>query len=126
VVSPAEAFHGHYQLTRTFANGGPQQLGNSGITTNCLRNGERCMSYFHAKSGDVPLVFAAGTWTWDDSTNGNCPDGSPASLKATAQHPLPAPVQDPVPALSGHGHWTQTGACAVSVDFDETFTRTSD
>ncbi|OBK51404.1 serine/threonine-protein kinase [Mycobacterium kubicae] len=126
VVSPAEALHGHYQLTRTFANGGPQPLGNSAITTNCLRTGERCMSYFHSKSGDVPLVFAAGAWTWDDSTNGQCPDGSPASLKATAQFPLPAPVQDPVPTLTGHGHWTQTGACAVSLDFDETFTRTSD
>jgi hypothetical protein len=28
--------------------------------------------------------------------------------------------------LKGHGHWQQNGSCAVSMDFDETFTRTGD
>ena len=126
VSSAAEAFHGHYQLTRTFAGGSPQEIGNSGIVTNCLRTGDRCMSYFHAKSGDVPLVFAGGTWTWADASTGNCPNGSPAKLDANATFPMPQPMQDPLPSLTGHGHWTQTGACAVSIEFDEVLTRTGD
>ncbi len=50
VVSPAEALHGRYHPTRTSAN-----VGNLKITwpeydyvvrTDCLRTGERCMSFF--------------------------------------------------------------------------------
>ncbi len=126
IVSVAEALHGRYQLTRTFAGGDPQQMGESAITTSCLRTGDRCMSYFHSKSGDVPLVFAGGGWTWDDLTSGKCPDGNPATLRASATFPLPQPVKDPVASLTGHGHWTQTGTCAVNLDFDEMFTRTGD
>ncbi|WP_205874667.1 serine/threonine-protein kinase [Mycobacterium camsae] len=126
VVSVAEAFHGRYQLTRTFAGGNPQQLGESAIATNCLRTGDRCMSYFHNKSGDVPLIFAGGGWTWDDLSTGTCPDGNPATLRASATFPLPQPVPETLMSLAGHGHWTQTGTCAVNVDFDEIFTRTGD
>ncbi|MHA7653806.1 serine/threonine-protein kinase [Mycobacterium sp. ML4] len=126
VVSVAEAFHGRYRLIRTFAGGDPQQMGDSSIVTSCLRTGDRCMSYFHNKSGDVPLLFAGGGWTWDDLTSGKCPDGSPASLRASATFPLPRPVNDPIASLTGHGHWVQTGTCAVNLDFDEIFTRTGD
>jgi serine/threonine protein kinase, bacterial len=126
VVSPAEAFHGHYQLTRTFTNGEPQLLGDNTIVTECLRSGYRCMSYFHAKMGDVPLVFGGGSWTWDESSDGKCPNGSPAHLNANGQYPLPQPPQNPIALLSGHGHWQQNGSCAVNLDFDETFTRTGD
>ena len=101
-------------------------MGESGITTNCLRTGDRCMSYFHSKSGDVPLIFAGGGWTWSDSSSGKCPDGNPATLNANAQFPLPQPVPDPIVSLGGQGHWMQTGACAVNLDFDEIFTRTGD
>ncbi|WP_155769667.1 serine/threonine-protein kinase [Mycobacterium asiaticum] len=126
VTSVAEAFRGHYKLARTFVGGQPQPLGDSGIVTNCLRTGDRCMSYFHSKSGDVPMLFAGGGWTWDDLTKGKCPDGNSATLRASATFPLPQPMQDPITALSGHGHWAQTGSCAVDIDFDEVFTRTGD
>jgi serine/threonine-protein kinase len=36
------------------------------------------------------------------------------------------PPQDPIATLTGHGHWEQSEPCAVSVEFDETFTRTGD
>jgi hypothetical protein len=126
VVSQAQGLHGHYQLARTFTNQAAQPLGSSSIETDCLRTGDRCMSYFHAKSGDVPLLFGRGNWTWKEESDGNCPNGSPAHLSTTGQYPLPQPRQDPIPVLNGHGHWQQTGPCAVSTDFDETFTRTGD
>lgn len=126
VTSVAEALHGTYELTRTFAGGTPQPLGRSPMVTNCLRTGDRCMSYFHNKSGDVPLIFAGASWTWDDMTSGKCPDGSPANLRASASYALPKPVPDPITSLTGHGHWIQNGACSVNVDFDENFLRTGD
>jgi serine/threonine-protein kinase len=84
------------------------------------------MSYFHNDLGDVPLIFAGGGWTWDDVSSGKCPDGSPTTLRISATFPLPQPAADPLMSLEGHGHWAQTGTCAVNVDLADTFTRTGD
>jgi hypothetical protein len=59
-VSPAMALHGHYHLTRNFSNGSPQQDLLYSVTTDCLRAGDRCMSYFHAPSDFRPLIFSDG------------------------------------------------------------------
>ncbi|MDP7705970.1 MULTISPECIES: serine/threonine-protein kinase [unclassified Mycobacterium] len=126
VPSMAEAFRGHYQQTLTLPGQGPQQKGDSAVVTNCLRTGDRCMSYFHTGSGDVPLIFAGGGWTWDEVSSGKCPDGSPTTLRISATFPLPQPPADPLPSLPGRGHWAQTGTCSTDVDFDDTFTRTGD
>jgi serine/threonine protein kinase len=126
VISPAEALHGRYSITRTFAGRAPQQLGESAVTTYCLRTGERCMSYFSVASGDLPLVFTGGNWDWKNESDGPCPNGDMSHLSATGQFPLPQPPQDPIPVLTGHGTWVQTGSCAVNIGFDETFTRTGD
>jgi serine/threonine-protein kinase len=84
------------------------------------------MSYFHTPADFRPLVFSGGNWTLDTESDGNCPNGSLFSLKATGQYPLPQPHQDPISVLTGHGQWNQSDPCAVSVGFDETFTRTGD
>ncbi|HJT96551.1 MAG TPA: serine/threonine-protein kinase [Mycobacterium sp.] len=127
VMSPAEGLRGRYRITRTFTMPGlPQLQADSGVTTDCLRTGDRCMSYFVVAAGDIPLVFSGGNWVWTDRTEGPCPNGDPSSLKADAQFPLPQPPQNPIPSLSGHGTWVQTGSCAVDLEFDETFTRTGD
>jgi serine/threonine protein kinase len=127
VVSPAEALHGHYHYTRTFTNGHPQQQADDAVTTDCLRTGDRCMSYFHSPSGNAPLVFGGGNWILDVEQDTTCPSGTgPAHLKQTSQYSLPQPPQDPITLLSGHGHQEQTGSCGVDVDFDETYTRTGD
>ena len=127
VVSPAEGLRGRYHLTRTFTRPGlPQLQADSSVITNCLRTGDRCMSYFVVAAGDIPLVFDGHNWVWTDRTEGPCPGGDPSSLKADAQFPLPQPPQNPVPSLTGHGTWVQSGSCAVNLEFDETFTRTGD
>ena len=127
VVSPAEGLRGRYRITRTFAGRAPQELGESPVTTYCLRSGDRCMSYFPINSGDLALVFGGGKWEWKDESDGPCPAGEMSHLKASAQFPLPQPPQNPIPSLTGHGTWVQTGgSCAVNLSFDETFTRTGD
>jgi hypothetical protein len=126
VVSPAEGLRGRYHSKRTFPNGVGPMEGDYEVVTNCLRTGDRCMSYFHAPADFRPLVFNGGSWTLDTSNEGNCDDGRLFDLKATGQYPLPQPTHDPIPVLTGHGNWAQTGACALTTDFDETFTRTGD
>jgi len=126
VVSPAEALRGRYRIARTYSGMGTQQLGESAVTTYCLRDGNRCMSYFSVAAGDLPLIFEGGNWAWKDESDGPCPNGQMSHLSATAQFPLPAPPQNPIPELTGHGTWVQTGSCAVNLKIDETFTRTGD
>ena len=127
VVSPAEALHGRYHQRRTFNIRAPQQEIDFAVTTDCLRTGERCMSYFFAPSGQVEaLLFGGGQWVLDTSTDGRCPNGAPMHLTRTGQYPLPQPPQNPVALLTGHGKHTQTPPCAASAEFDETFTRIGD
>jgi serine/threonine-protein kinase len=127
VVSPAMALHGHYHLTRNFSNGSPQQDLLYSVTTDCLRAGDRCMSYFHAPSDFRPLIFSDGKWTSELEFDGKCPPpGGPTHLKYTAQFPMPEPPQNPITLLIGNGRQEQTGNCAASTAVTETFTRTGD
>jgi serine/threonine-protein kinase len=128
VVSPAEALRGRYHEKRTFKNGSPQQESDFSVSTDCLRTGDRCMSFFHAPMGTVQaLVFGSGSWGLDTALESKCPgSGAPMRVTKTGQYPLPQPLQNPITLLTGNGHQQQSEPCAVSVDFDETFTRTGD
>lgn len=84
------------------------------------------MSYFPLLGGDIPLVFADGNWVWTNNNEGPCPGGPPSQLMARGEVPLPQPLQNPIAALTGHGTWVQTGGCAATTTFDETYTRTGD
>jgi serine/threonine protein kinase len=127
VASPAQGLRGHYRVRRTFADGSPQQEINTLVRTDCLRTGDRCMSYFHEPSGDLPLIFGGGIWTWNLDAAITCPRSAATShLKAGGQVPLPQPLADPISKLTGRGHQEQTPPCPVNTDFDETYTRTGD
>ncbi|MCV7100131.1 serine/threonine-protein kinase [Mycobacterium palustre] len=127
VGSPAQALRGHYRIGRTFANGLPPQQLNTAVTTECLRSGDRCMSYFHEPSGDLPLVFGGGSWTWNIDVNITCGRSTDtAHMRSTGQIPLPSPPQDPIVRLIGRGHQEQSEPCAVNADFDQTIVRTGD
>jgi serine/threonine-protein kinase len=48
------------------------------------------------------------------------------NLITHGEYPMPQPPQNPITLLKGHGHHQQSGNCLISVDFDETLTRTGD
>jgi serine/threonine-protein kinase len=126
-VSPAEALYGHYRQEQTFTNG-QKFNADYAVVTDCLRTGDRCMSYFHESSGlALPLVFADGQWTRIRDVDSTCPGiGGAMHVKTTGIYPMPQPVQNPIALLSGHGAQEQTGPCRVNIEFDETFTRNGD
>ncbi len=127
VLSPAEGLHGSYRSSRTYASGAPQQLSTATITTDCLRTGDRCISFLREQSDAIPLIFGAGNWNWQIEADGQCPQtGETTHIKDTGTYPLPHAAQNPITQLTGHGHHDQSAPCALSVDFDETFTRTGD
>ena len=125
VVSPAEALHGRYHNTITYSNGGKLET-DFAVRTDCLRTGDRCMSYFHNPDNIAPLVFGSGTWIWNSEKDDKCPAGDPEKITQTAQFALPAPPQDPITLLTAHGHHEQTGSCATSLEMEMKFVRTGD
>jgi serine/threonine protein kinase, bacterial len=126
-ASPATALHGRYHETITYANGNSAP-GQDDLTvrTECLRTGERCMSLFHAPDGVVPLVFSGGKWTRDDEGTVPCNLGGTVHIKLTAEYPLPDPLQEPIPVLTGHGQNVTTGSACAGGDFEDKFERTGD
>ena len=126
-TSPATALHGRYHETITYANGNSAP-GQDDLTvrTQCLRAGDRCMSLFHAPDGVVPLVFSGGKWTRDDEGTVPCNLGGTAHIKLTAEYPLPDPLQEPIPLLTGHGQNVTTESSCAGGDFEDKFERTGD
>ena len=131
VVSPAEALRGRYRITRTAASTepgpefGPLQA-DSTVSTDCLRDGLRCMSYFDSAAGDLPLVFDGDAWALTIRTEARCSDGAASPQSRDARFPLPQPPRNPIPVLTGRGTLERTGACPVALSFDQTFTRIGD
>lgn len=65
VESPAAALHGRYHQTSTQPNGFTDQR-DYVAHTDCLRNGDRCVSVFHtAPTTVLLLLYAAGNWTYE-------------------------------------------------------------
>jgi serine/threonine protein kinase, bacterial len=126
-ASPSTALRGRYHETITYANGGSAP-GQDDLTvrTVCLRTGDRCLSLFHAIDGVVPLVFSGGKWTRDDEGTVPCNLGGTVHIKLSAEYPLPDPLQDPIPLLTGHGHNVTTGSACAGGDFEDKFERTGD
>jgi serine/threonine-protein kinase len=126
-ASPSTALRGRYHETITYANGGSAP-GQDDLTvrTVCLRTGDRCMSLFHAIDGVVPLVFSGGKWSRNDEGTVPCNLGGTVNIKLSAEYPLPDPLQDPIPLLTGHGHNVTTGSACAGGDFEDKFERTGD
>ncbi len=126
VASPAEALHGGYHYTSTFTDGSKNDWDFVG-RTDCLRSGERCITYFHSPKGGLPLVFANGKWVDDRQYDHSCTGGGTSHVRDTSNFPLPQPPQDPITQLTGHGHLEGSGtACPFIGDFDARFVRTGD
>ena len=62
--SPAEALHGRYHGVVTYTTGQTSDEVNYTVTTDCLRTGDRCMSYFYTPTVSQALVFGDGKWVW--------------------------------------------------------------
>lgn len=127
IVSPAEALHGRFHLTRTFTDGSQPQQANLVGATYCLRTGDRCTSFLHNASGGLPMVFADGSWTYVIDQADKCPTSkADTHLKITGQFSLPQVLRNPITTLTGHGHFTQTASCPMDSDMDETLNRSGD
>jgi serine/threonine protein kinase len=127
VVSPAQALHGSYKETDTYADGGRNTEVTFTIQTYCLRTGDRCLSSWVNPDHAKVLVFSGAQWDLTTtSSNAACTNGGRADRNFSAQYPLPQPPQDPITLLSGRGHYTITGDCPFDSDFESRVERSGD
>ena len=127
VVSPAEALRGHYHQLDVTPTGFKEE-GDFTVQTNCLRTGDRCMSFFHAPpSSWWALVFGGGQWVYAREFDSRCSKGGTAHVKVNTQFPLPQPPQNPIALLTGQGfedvqsaNGTNCGSTNVTVKFTRT------
>jgi serine/threonine-protein kinase len=127
IASPAEALHGRYHSTTTWATGQEPSQDDYSVRTDCLRTSDRCMSFFQGPPGKkTPLVFGSGNWLEVLEWESDCPSGGKRKAKETVAFALPQPPQDPITLLTGHGNQQQTGSCSANVEFDRKFERTGD
>jgi serine/threonine-protein kinase len=125
VASPAAALRGRYQETDTYVEGGRNAEVNFDIQSYCLRNGQRCLSYWSNPGDAKILVFSQNQWVLTTTTSDSqCKSGGGAHREISLQYPLPQPPQDPITLLTGHGHYTITGDCPFNSDFDSRVERT--
>jgi len=129
-VSPAEALHGRYDAQTTYPSGYKTAVLKYGVRTDCLRTGDRCMSFFLTAAGSYePLVFANGAWTLNEDLDDHCSLGGTYHATFTATVALPQPPQDPITSLIAHGYDNVppgSGVSCPSQAYDETYTRTGD
>jgi serine/threonine-protein kinase len=125
VASPAQAWRGRYHATRTPQDKYPPTTWDAEIQTDCLRTGDRCISYDVEQA--AVYLFANGKWVWTADGKNKCNGTQEVQDKASWELPLPQPPADPIYLLTGHGHRDVIGgACARSYNEDVKFERTGD
>jgi len=128
--SPAAALWGEYRQVQTNPQSGQvypptTYAGN----TQCLRTGDRCLSYLVDPDSKAILVmtFAEGQWTSTSAAvDSTCPDGGAATSTLTGEFALPQPLSDPITRLTGTQRTAQTGACEATLTVDVTLDRVGD
>jgi hypothetical protein len=130
VASPGASLWGDYVQTQTNQQTGevypPTTYGGN---TQCLRTGDRCLSYLVEPHTEALLVltFAAGKWTSISAPDYSpCESGAPAASVLTGEYALPQPVPDPITALTGTQRTIRTGACPGELIVDVKLDRIGD
>lgn len=129
-ASPATALWGEYRQVQTNPQSGQVYPPTTYVgNTQCLRSGERCLTYLVDPGSKAILVmtFADGQWTSTSAPiDSTCPDGAPATSTLTGEFALPQPLTDPITTLTGTQRTAQTGTCPGSLTIDVTLTRVGD
>jgi len=97
------------------------------VKTNCLRTGDRCISFLIDTNGDgESFVYQNGIWTRNDEYDAPCSTGGTSHSKINSTLTLPQPLQNPITLLKGSGYQEESGSSCASTSFEQTLTRTGD
>jgi hypothetical protein len=128
--SAGSALWGEYRQTQTNPQTGqvypPATYGGN---TQCLRTGDRCLSYLVEPQTTALLVltFADGEWTSTSAPEDSpCENGQPGASVLTGEFALPQPVPNPITVLTGTQRTVRMGACPGELTLDVRLDRTGD
>jgi serine/threonine-protein kinase len=126
VASPAQGLYGRYKETDTYSDNQSAQV-NFTVQAYCLRTGQRCLSSWTSADDIKTLIFADNKWVLaTTSKDVDCKNGGRAHQQISLEYPLPQQAQSPITLLTGRGHYTVTGECPYSSDFDSRVERIGD
>jgi hypothetical protein len=114
-ASAPEGFRGNYKQVDTYRGAGPPPSIDAveidadavQIKTMCVRNTDQCWALataaYGGKTAEWPLAFADGKWSVSRRASGrqSCPDHTTATTVLHADYPMPPPVLNPMPRLTG-------------------------
>jgi serine/threonine-protein kinase len=124
-ITPGMALWGKYRLATDYSTGGHTDE-EYGISSYCVRTGQRCQSIW-SSDGQMVFEYADDKWVrMDTSFDGTCKSGGNRHVEVREEYVQPAPPMDPVVKLTGQGNLTTTGDCPVNSDFTATLERISD
>jgi hypothetical protein len=131
VASQALYLHGIYRSKVAVAGPTtkPPEEADYSVDTICLRAGDRCLSRFLHTDGTGHFqlfIFSNGAWTRNTEEESVCPTGGTSHVRLTGVFPLPSPVPDPIPQLSGGGVEDVSGSTCKGGHYDQIFTRIGD
>jgi len=127
--SAPEGFAGHYSETSVLRNSSKPGVRRVAIQTMCVRNTDQCATFKSAEAAEGTVVnsllFKNGKWLLDQHTDVNCPNGGTAGTVKHEEYPLPQPVANPLPRVTGSVRFDAANACPAQ-QLDITLDRTGD
>jgi hypothetical protein len=127
--SAPEGLVGHYSETSLLRDSPNTQVIRVALQTMCVRNSNQCTtfkSYLVAGTTVVSsLLFDNGKWLLDEHTDINCSSGAATGTVIRQEYPLPQPVSNPLPRLTGHARIDAAGPCPAQ-ELDISLERTGD
>jgi len=127
--SAPESLVGHYSETSVLHDSSNTQVLRVAMQTMCVRNTDQCATFkSYLASGTTvvnSLLFNNGKWLLDEPTDINCPNGAAAGTLMHQEYPLPQPVSNPLPRLTGHARIDAAGSCPAQ-ELDISLERTGD
>ena len=127
VAAAAQGLRGSYRETDTYTDGGRSAEASFDIQTYCLRTGQRCLSFWVNPDSVKALIYADDKFALTTTSDQvDCKTGGTGQREMSLEYPMPSPATNPITLLTGRGHYTITGACPYSSDFDSKVERTGD
>jgi hypothetical protein len=140
-ASAPEGLRGTYKQITTYRGAGAAPSTNAveidadavEIKTMCVRNTDQCWALatatYGGRTAEWPLAFADGAWSVNRRASGmeSCPDHTTTKMAVHADYPMPPPVLNPMPRLSGSETLdfnSPATPCAGSFTYDTVLVRT--
>lgn len=128
--SAPTALSGHYNETSVLRDSSKPGVRRVFMQTTCVRNTDHCVTFKFSQTATADpvvnsLLFNNGKWELHQRVDVNCPNGTTASTVKHEEYPLPQPVVNPLPRVTGTVKFDAAASCPAQ-QLDISLDRTGD